>query len=184
LCLSSAASAQALSASATIGLGVPIDGLFRDVYGDVLTPIALQADVALGDRGLLAFGGVRHVRRSGEAVIEASAGASGQAVRFRMTTARFGLGWRLARGDWTVGLAGGPTYNFFREEWEDFDLVTDDRSVGFVGQASLSRAIRGRVEFLLRGEYSWAAAESAQDPTLPEANLGAIDLAAGIAWRF
>ncbi|HSK08039.1 MAG TPA: hypothetical protein VK911_00565 [Vicinamibacterales bacterium] len=171
-------------ASVTIGLAVPTAQLFREVYGAALIPVALQVEVPLGDRGFLVFGGVRHVRRGGEAVVETTGAASGQDVRFRMTTARFGVGWRVARGAWMVAVAGGPAYSSLREEWEGLDLVTDDRALGIGAQASLSRAVSRRISLLLRTEYSWARSSPSQDDTLPAASLGAIDLAGGIAVRF
>lgn len=161
----------------------PADALFREAYGGAVVPLSAQLEVPAGWKGLFAFGGARYVRASGEA---ASMGLLPVVVplRFRQTSIRAGLGWRLRAGSWAVSLAGGPSLNWYREEWKGFGLVVTGREPGLVAQLSASRPISSRFGLVARGEFTTANADPRQDPTLPEAKLGGVDLGAGLVVRF
>jgi hypothetical protein len=161
----------------------PADSVFREAYGDVVVPLSAQLEVPVGWKGLFAFGGARYVRASGEA---SSMGLLPVVVplRFRQSSVRAGLGWRFRAGACAVSLAGGPSLNWYREQWEGFGLVVTGREPGLVAQLSASRPISRRFGLVARGEFTTANADPRQDPTLPEANLGGVDLGAGLVFRF
>lgn len=187
----SAASAQAPSpagaarveGSLVAAVSRPADALFREAYGGAVVPLSAQLEVPVGWKGLFAFGGARYVRASGEA---SSMGLLPVVVplRFRQASIRGGLGWRFRAGAWAVSLAGGPSLDWYREEWEGFGLVVTGRAAGLATQLSASRPISRRFGLVARGEFTAANADPRQDPTLPEANLGGVDLGAGLVFRF
>ena len=161
----------------------PADAVFREAYGSAVVPLSAQLDVPVGWKGLIVFGGARYVGASGEA---SSMGLLPVVVplRFRQASIRTGLGWRLRAGSWAVSAAAGPSVTWYREEWEGFGLVVKGRAVGLVAQLSASRPISRRFGLMARGEFTTANADPRQDPTLPEADLGGVDLGAGLVFRF
>ncbi|MBP1634670.1 MAG: hypothetical protein H6Q10_1244 [Acidobacteria bacterium] len=169
--------------SAVVSVSRPSDEVFRQVYGSVVVPLSAQVDVPVGWNGLIVFGGARYARSSGEASTVGDLPVVAP-LRFRLASVRAGAGWGWLAGPWQVTVAAGPSVNWYREEWAGFDLVVSGREVGFVGEVTAGRSISRRLSVVVRGEYSTAKATPRQDPTLPDAELGGLDLGGGIAFRF
>lgn len=170
--------------SVVLAVSRPADAVFREAYGSATVPLSGQVDWPVGRRGLVLFGGVRHARASGSAVAEPVTAGAEQPLRFRMTSARVGAGWRLHAEGWTVTAAGGPSVNWYREEWEGLGLAVKGRAVGLTVQLSGARPISRRLAVVARGEFTTANASPRQDPALPEADLGGFDLGGGFVFRF
>ncbi len=170
--------------SATLGVSRPSESIFRDVYGDTLTPLVAQATVPLTVLGAELFAGVRDVRKAGQAVGTAGAGVSAdETLNFRMTSARLGVMRGLARGAWTLGAGIGASYNWYREKWPAFGLDTAGARPGVVVQLSVARRVSRRWSVLVRGEYSRISSARARDD-LEQVGLGGIDVGAGVGFRF
>ena len=172
------------SVSVTAGLGIPSGSAFRDIYGGESIPVGAQVNVRILPMGLGAFGGVRWVSRTGEAIAEGASPAAAEPVTFGMTSWRLGPSWTTARGAWGLGLAGGISYNRYREEWESASLRQEDSGVGAVIQGTIERLLTRRLAALVRVEHIFFQADPAEATDLPKATLGATDLVGGIAFRF
>ena len=169
-----------VSLSGLVGVGRANDATFREVYGTVV-PVAAQVDWRLGDAGAEVFAGVRYVGRTGE--VTGAGLPAAQSLTFRMTSVRVGAGWSLPGARWQFTVAGGASYDAYRESWKDLDLETSDATVGIVVQATIARRLSRRVAALVRGEYSTSRVEAA-DPALGRINLGSLDLVAGMSFGF
>ena len=175
---------ERLTLSATLGVGRPSGSIFREVYGSALTPFGAQLNWRPTSRGLEVFVGLRHVRKSGEAVVDDGAGlTTGERVSFRMTSVRLGVEQSVARGPWVLGAGIGASYNWYRERWPSFDLETTGARAGLVAQVTAARRLSRRWLLLARGEFSAISSAVAEDE-MPRVGLGSLDLAAGVAFRF
>jgi hypothetical protein len=168
------------SVSGLVGIGRANDATFRELYGPVV-PIGAQVDVRLGGAGVEVFAGVRYVGRTGEA---SDAGLpAAQSLTFRMTSVRVGAGWIVPGERWRFVVAGGASYDHYRESWEGLGEDARDATFGIVAQATVSRRLSRRAAVLVRGEYSSIGTDAA-DPALGRVNLGSFDLVAGMSFGF
>lgn len=187
-CPPAAASAQSppdeprLQVSGLVGLARPSDATFRDIYGDTLVPVSVQLDWRLSDAGAEVFAGVRHVGQSGEAIGSTPA-SSPPSLSFRMTSVRFGIGWRAPGRRWRFAVSGGGSYNWYRETWKDFDVETEDQVFGVVVQTSVSYRLSRRVSLIASGEFSAIGVDSI-DPALRSVGLGSLDFLGGLSLGF
>jgi hypothetical protein len=171
---------QHVSLSGLVGIGRANDTTFREIYGAVV-PVAAQVDWRLGHAGAEVFAGVRYVGQSGEATDDGLPAA--QSLTFRMTSVRVGAGWSLPGARWRFTVAGGASYDAYRESWKDLDIETSDAAFGVVVQATVSRRLSRRAAVLVRGEFSTIGTEAA-DPALGRLNLGSLDLVGGLSFGF
>lgn len=171
-----------VSVSGLVGVARPADATFREIYGSTATPVTVQMDWRLGDAGAEVFGGVRYVGQAGEGISD-SAPSSGEPLTFHMTSVRFGVGWSFPSAGWRFTVAGGGSYNAYRESWKDLGIETKDSAFGVVVQTTVSRQITRRIGLLARMEFSAIGAEPI-DPSLRSVNLGSLDLLAGVSFAF
>jgi hypothetical protein len=125
---------------------------------------------------------VRYVGQAGEGIGD-SALSSGQPLTFHMTSVRFGVGWSFPSAGWRFTVAGGGSYNAYRESWADLGVETKDSAFGVVVLATVSRQITRRIGLLARVEFSAIGADPA-DSSLPRVSLGSFDLLAGVSFGF
>ena len=171
-----------VSVSGLVGFARPNDATFREIYGGAAVPFTAQMDWRLGDAGAEVFAGVRYVGQDGEGIGD-SALSSGQPLTFHMTSVRFGVGWSFPSAGWRFTVAGGGSYNAYRESWPDLGLETRDSVFGVVVQTTVSRQMTRRIGLLARMEFSAIGAEPA-DSSLPRLSLGSFDLLAGVSFGF
>ena len=174
----------AVALSFAAGLGIPSGAVFRDIYGSQVWPLSGQVEWRITSSGLGVFGGVRRVTRGGRALTEGASQPSEEQVEFTTTSWRIGPSWSLIRGRWGFTVAGGPSYVTYREAWDTAGLSQEDSRLGFVVQGTLDRQLTRRVSVLLRLEQSLLNADPPEDTGLGSVNLGATDIAAGLAFRF
>ena len=109
--------------------------------------------------------------------------SSGQPLTFHMTSVRFGVGWSFPSAGWRFTVAGGGSYNAYRELWPDLGLETRDSVFGVVVLTTVSRQMTRRIGLLARMEFSAIGAEP-PDPSLQRVGLGSFDLLAGVSFGF
>ena len=178
-----AAAASRVTVSATVGVGVPQDQAYQEIYGRVSMPFTAQANVRIG-RGFEAFGGLRRVAQSGTAIWEGGSEATAtDEVSFSMTSLRAGAGWLYPRGAWSLWVGVGVSSDAYRESWEGLGTETSGRRTGLVVQAGVTRDLSRRIALVLRAEYvtgSTPPAAAGLDPV----HLASFDAGGGIAIRF
>jgi hypothetical protein len=175
--------------SVSAGVFRPSDAAFGRVYHGTKAPVVLQLDWRL-QRYVAVFGGVRHLRTNGQAIVE-DGGALARPdneefpARFRATSIRAGALLVWAAGPWDLRAGGGVNVFRYSEEWPAASFETTGSKTGWLAQASVMRAVTSRVSVGGGFEYSAAGVRQAGAGSLvPRIELGGLDLLAGIGIRF
>lgn len=180
--------ARILSFSA--GLFRPTDAGFRSSYG-WSAPVAVQLDWPVLSR-VAVFVGVRYVRPSGQAVVEADGRAAtdvqdtgASAIRLSLASARVGGMLLRPAGRWLLSAGGGVVLTRYSEDWAAAGAKTTGSKTGWLVQARVSRAVGRR--WLVGGGLEYAAARVRQDDEgdlVQGVQLGGFDTSvhAGVRW--
>jgi hypothetical protein len=170
------------------GVFQPSDESLAEVYPGARFPFVAQGEVRVRS-AVAVFGGLRYAMMDGDAVAEggANGAALGTATRLTSTAARVGALVVLQRGrHWDIRLGGGVTVTSYSEDWSGADANSvSGTKAGWLLEAAVSRRL-GRHWFLGGSvEYSGVhvPAGGGENPTF-EANLGGLDLLAGVGFRF
>ncbi len=169
--------------SGTLGVLHPLRSEMSDVYGGALIAVTGHVDIRLAP-DVSFFGGLKRTDGSGRSVVIGAPVADERyAAQIRMASFRFGalvshrLGARL-----TLAGGAGASVTAYEEAWPDAGLDVRDHATGFIALAEGRYALRARWAALIRFEYSTIPATA--KATSVAANLGGLDVSAGVRYAF
>jgi|ADurb_H2B_02_Slu_FD_contig_91_191174_length_4780_multi_3_in_0_out_0_2 hypothetical protein len=157
---------------------------FRTLYGNGISALSAHVRVRLID-GLWAAAGWRTVKAGGATAIAGPAfNEEEYALEFEMTSIRLGLRYAFDLGRIAVFAGAGGSADRYEERWVDVPgLGGSGKKAGWYAEAGGEYAVFRFLSLSLRGEYT--SVPTARGSSLePDVNLGGLEAAAGLVFRF
>lgn len=169
--------------SLTASVFRPTQEAFRQLYGNLHIPVAIQLDSRLPGN-LSVFTGFRHVAANGKTkVVGPQFVEETYPLRFAMSSVRLGLYYNLYGMRSSAFLGGGVSYNVYREKWEEGGFEVRDKIFGFLAQAGGGYSLSRRLALI--GKMEFSSVQTRKGSKLePGVNLGGLELSLGFSLNF
>jgi len=157
---------------------------FRMLYGSGAPAFSVRLEARLAG-GLWAIAGYRLLNVKGATAIAGPAfDDESYSLRFEMKSIQAGLRYAFAFGRIGLFAGAGGSANNYKERWDDVPgLGGSGKKIGWYAELGGTVAPARFLSLFIRGDYS--SVPAGQGSALePNVNLGGLEAAAGLAFRF